>query len=152
MNSLRLPGASLSFTEKRACRTKVRACCASEAAGHCPGITHCLSSCKIGRGVLLWGHGLCCIDTTEEFQWDLPSSAHSCFDTKAHCHLVGGQETSELLLLLGSYSSGNFGPPSLRTEGQRYHVPISTAQEISVVRHLGKQKREGRRASMPEGS
>lgn len=67
------------------------------------------------------------------------------FVTKAQCHLVcvlggGGKEASELPLLLGSCPSGNFGPPSLGTEGQRHRVPISTAQEISVIRPLGKRE------------
>lgn len=131
----RLPGATISFTEKENLPDQL------------PCVTHCLPSCTIGKEILLWGHGLCCTDTTDEFQPDLPSSAHGCF-----CHQGpvspgmwgGGQETSELPLHLGSLPSGNFGQPSLRTEGQRHPVPFQQSKS-SVTRNLGKQGREGRR-------
>lgn len=48
----------------------------------------------------------------------------------------GGGDREPLRAFLGSCQSGNFGRPFLRTEGERYQVPISTAQVISVVRHL----------------
>lgn len=81
---LRLPGATISFTEKRSLLDQREGLLRLRGCWPLPWyypLTHCLHRCMIGKEVLLWGHGLCCVDTTEEFQPDLPSSAHSCF-----CH------------------------------------------------------------------